>query len=433
MGKNRQVIKLFVVLFFSSVFIFSFSHFGAKAFETITNTNGKYSEGTTVGSVDVSGKSNSEAIILLEEKYIEWVQNVKIELQYSEKVIPFNVNQFHFDAAQTVKSIQNGQKNPATITIELLEVEEQIQMLFPELSLKELELTKLTTDLTNTASQFENGPFIFNLTSDYMLAVAGNRDAVISEVIVSLPEIPSDLATVLENNPEIKIAEEATFSLVEFAKQQKLETSSSLSVIATGIYQAILPTNFTIAERNISNALPNYAVLGYEARINVEKGADLVIVNPNKASYTLEFKVENKNLKVTLKGEKFLYNYEVNKKDEQLLQPKTIIQYSPLLLPGKTNVQNNGAEGKIVKVYRDIYQGSQLIESQLIAEDYYPPVYRIEIHGLAGTQNVETQTITKPNTNETASSTGNQVPVTSDTTQPNSDDDLFGKPNEQPK
>ncbi len=431
---NKQVIKLFIVLFFSTAFIFSFSHFGAQAFEKISNADGKYSEGTSVGYVDVSGKSDSEAIVLLEEKYIEWVQNVKIELQYSEKMIPLDVNQFHFDAVQSVKSLQDGQKNTASITIEMLQVEEQIQILFPQLNINELELTKLTADLTNTASKFENGSYTFNLNTDYLLAVAGKQDAVISEVIVPLTDIPTDLATVIQNNHAIKIAEEATFSLLEFAKLQKIEASSSLSVIATGIYQAILPTNFTIVERNISSALPNYALLGYEAMVNNEKNADLVIVNPNKSSYTLEFQHENKNLIVTLKGEKFLYDYEVNKKDEQQLKPKTIVQYSPLVLPGKMNVQNNGVEGKIVKVYRDIYQGSQLMESQLISEDYYQPVYRIEIHGLTGTQQLGTTQITSENNaTKAANSNGNQTTLPSESTQKDTNDGLWGKPNEQPK
>ena len=79
------------------------------------------------------------------------------------------------------------------------------------------------------------------------MLIASKKDNVISEAVVKLTEIPNDLESILETNPEIAIAEGATFSLLEFAKQQKIENSSSLNVIATGIYQAILPTNFTIA------------------------------------------------------------------------------------------------------------------------------------------------------------------------------------------
>jgi hypothetical protein len=182
--------------------------------------------------------------------------------------------------------------------------------------------------------------------------------------------------------------------------------------------------------------------LGFEAKVNQSKQADLVIANPNKAKYILELQLDKDRLKVSLKGEKFLYNYKINKKDEQTLKPKTIVQYSPLLLPGKTKVLAKGAEGQIIKIYRDVYQGNQLMESKMISEDYYPPAYRVEVHGLTGTERGTTQTtgttgnqVGTANSNQTTyNSNGNQTTTNSGNTQQTSDDsDLWGKPNEQPK
>src|SRR3954469_22311509 len=99
------MIKLFVLLFFSTAFIFSFSHYGAEAFEKITNSDGKFPKGTTIGALDVSGKTEDEATSLLEEKYVDWLKNTTIELQYGEKNALFDTNQFHLDAEQTVDSI----------------------------------------------------------------------------------------------------------------------------------------------------------------------------------------------------------------------------------------------------------------------------------------------------------------------------------------
>nr|WP_263325550.1 VanW family protein [Neobacillus sp. Marseille-Q6967] len=429
MKKHQSLLKLFVVLFFCTAFIFSSSHFGAKAFENFTNAGGSYSEGTSVGSVDLSGKSESEAVALLEEKYIEWVKNTKVELQYSEKIVTFDINLFTFDAVQTVYSIKEGQSNMASMSIELLQVEEQIGLLFPQLDQKELELTKLITDLKNTASKLETGTFSFNLNKDYLVAGA-NQDEVISKAIVKLTDIPSDLETVVTKYPELKIAEGATFSLLEFVKQEKLENSTSLNVIATGMYQSILPTNFEIVERNISNALPVYAGLGFEAKVNVAKGTDFIITNPNKTPYTFELELENNNLIVSLKGANFLYDYKISKKDEQLLKPKTIVQYSALVNPGQIKVENNGADGQLVKVYRDIYHGTELFSSELLVEDYYPPVYRIEIHGLTGSKDGSTQTT---GATTTTGPTGSQTTSSTDNVQQDSNDDLWGKPNEQPK
>ncbi|MFP7299845.1 VanW family protein [Neobacillus niacini] len=431
MSKYQPLIKLFTVLFLSTAFIFSFSHFGTQAFGKIGNNDGLFSEGTAVGSVNLSGKTENEAIALLEERQVEWVKNAKIELQYSEKIVPFDMNLFYFDATQTVLNIKDGQKNTASISIDLLQVEEQINTLFPEIDSKQLELTKLTENLTNTIAQFEDGTFSFHLNKDYLL-VKGSEN-VISEVIVDLENVSAELANVINNNPQITIAEESTFSFLEFAKQQKIETSSALNIVATGIYQAVLPTNLKISERNISKALPQYAVLGFEAMVNAAKGIDLVIENPNKVPYTLQLELANGDLKVILKGDKFLYKYEISKKDEQVLKPKTIVQYSPLVLPGQTKVESVGADGKIVKVYRNIYQGSQLLTSELISEDYYPPVYRVEIIGLSGTQQ-GTNTTGGTTSNGTTDSNGTQTPSASDTDKQDSkNDDLWGKKNEAEK
>jgi hypothetical protein len=433
LGKNQRFIKLFVVLFFSTAFIFSFSHFGAKAFENLTGADGKFSEGTTVGVVDVSGKTETEAISLLEEKYVDWVKNTKVELQYSEITVPLDVNLFHFDSAQTVTSIKDGQQNPAIVTIDLLQVGEQVQILFPQIDTNILELTKLTADLNKTASQFSNGSFSFNLSTDYLLVDAGNKDAVISEISVELKNMPNDFQSVIEANPEIMIEKENKFSLLEFAANQKIENSSILSIIATGMYQAILPTNFLIDERNISDSLPDYALLGMEAKVNVAKGLDLVVSNPNKAAFKVELKLENKKLFVTLKGEKLLYDYEISQKDKQSLKPKTIVQYSPLVKEGKIQVQTSGVDGSIIKVYRDVYQDNKLIKQELISEDYYPPVYRVEIHGLKGT---DPNTVTPDGSTPAVIPDPNAIqtsPIPEGGQQVPENDGLWGKPNEQPK
>lgn len=432
MGKIQPLIKLFVVLFFSTAFIFSSSHFGSQVFGKLSSLDGKFLEGTTVGPVNLSGKSDNEAISLLEESFVNWVNNTKIELQYSERKVNFDISLFDFDATQTVLSIQDGQNNPAFIFVDQLEVEEQIKIIFPEIDSKEMDIEKLTNQLNQTASQFTIVNNQIYLNNDFVLNDSA-IDAVINEATISLTEMPIDLSAFITANPEIQVVEEGTFSLLEFAKQKGLENSPSLNVLATGIYQTVLPTNFSITARNISNALPNYAQLGFEAKVNFAEGIDLVIVNPNKAKYTFTFQLENNTLKIAIKGDRLLNSYKISKKDEQILKPKTIIQYSPLVTPGQISVQQEGADGKIVKVLREIYQGSQLLNSEQISEDYYPPVYRVEIHGLAGGAAAAGQTSTTTNSTGT-NPTGNQAqtPSKTDTTQQQSDD-LWGKPNEQPK
>jgi hypothetical protein len=447
LSRNQQFIKLFVVFFFSTAFIFSFSYFGAEAFGDSTTVDGIFTSGTSIGDLDVSGKNKSEAASLLEEKYTEWLKYTNVTLQYQEKGVHFDLDLFHLNSKQTVDSLKDGQKNTASITIDKSKVEEQIQTLFPQLESSNFNINKLTGSLIETVSKFQKGTFTFNLYNDFLLPDQLNKDRVLSTANVSLKEIPEDLQGFIDDNQKIEIPEGDSFSLLGFINEKKLNVrSETLNIIATGIYQAILPSNYEVVERNISNSLPDYAQLGYEARVNKDTKEDLVFLNPNKEKGNLELQLENNKLIVSLKGEKLLYTYKMTNKDEQRLEPKTIIQYSSLLLPGKIKIQNNGAYGQDVKVYRDMYLGDRLMRSELISEDYYPPLYRVEIHSLAGNVNTGTQTaVTSTNTatntqtsttNTTSTDSTNQTrnQTTTDNVQPVSNEtDLWGKPNEQPK
>jgi hypothetical protein len=431
------MIKLFVVLLFSTAFIFSFSHYGAKASEKITNADGKFSDGTTIGALNISGKTEDEAKSLLAAKYVEWVKDSSIQLQYGEKSASFDISQFHLDAIQTVASIKDGQNNPAFISVDPVQVKKQLEILFQKIKTNDIDVKKLTLGLNTTAGLFQPGSQTLDLYNDFLLAGKIKKDAVLNTAVIEMEDVPFGLETVIEKNSEIEISEGTTFSLLEFAEIQKIDDSDILNLLATGIYQVVLPSNFSIVERNISGFLPNYSNLGYEAKVNSSKKADLVIANPNKAKYILKLHLEGKQLKVTLTGEQLVYNYKISLKDKQKLAPKTIIQYSPLLLPGKTKIQTKGGVGQIVKVYREVYQGDEFIKSELISEDYYPPSYRVEIHGLAGSAQASTQT-TDTSGNQVDDSnqtidTSNPDETSENTQQDPNDDDLWGKPNEEPK
>jgi hypothetical protein len=415
--KNQKVIKLFVVLIFSTAFIFSFSYFGAEAFGSVIKGNGKFSAGTSIGLMDISGKTEIEALSLLEEKFVDWSKGTNISLAYQEETVPFDMSEFHLDAQQTIASIKDGQKNIASIKIDKEKVEEQLQILFPQLNSNDFDVNKLTNTLNRTASNFETGTYNFDLYSDFLLADQIKKDAVLSSAELQLKSVPDDLQRILEGNSSIEINGASEFSLLTFIKEKKLKIEpESLNIIATGIYQAVLPSNINIVERNISSSLPNFAKLGYEAKANQKQNTDLIISNPNKGKVFVDFKLEGNLLFVDLKGEQLLYNYKITVKDSQKLLPKTIIQYSPLLQPGKTAIQNKGTDGQIADVFREVYQGEQLVKSELISEDYYPPVYRVETHALEGLQNQTAQTNTQTDTTASNQISTSSVTQTSTST-----------------
>ncbi len=273
-----------------------------------------------------------------------------------------------------------------------------------------------------------------------------SSETVLSEASVKFDVTPEELQTYAETVSKIEIPAQANFSLLEFVKKQKLGTmnSDTLSMIATGIYQAILPTNFAIEERNIGNELPAYAILGYDAQLDPAENKDLVFNNPNNTKFTLYFQLSNNSLTVTLKGNKLPYDYKIVTKQAIQLKPKTVIQYSPLLASGQIKVMDTGKNGQSIKVFREIYQGAFLKESDLISNDYYPPEYRVEIHALINNQQTASgadstiQTTGGTNTDQTnqgsQTQSGGQSTTASDTTSQNTNDsDLWGKSNEQSK
>ena len=434
MGKNQQLIKLFVVIFLSTAFIFSFSHFGAKAFEKLSAADGRFSEGTSIGSLDVSGKLKEEAVSLLEEKYVDWMKGTSIQLQYGEKTAPFDVNAFDLDANQTVAAAVDGQNNSVLITVDKEQIKDQLEILFSDLKVSDIDIDKLAQSLTSAVSSFEPSSHTFDLYNDFLLANSVQTDAVIGQAVVQAEYLPGELQSIIDQSPKIDIPGGAKFSLLDFAEKNKLNDSNAINLLATGIYQAVLQSNFTIDERNISASLPDYTSIGFEARVGLTTKEDLAFTNPNKGNFYLELQIEGNQLNVSLMGQQLLYTYKVSIKDEQRLKPKTIVQYSPLLLPGKTKIETKGIEGQVVKVYRDEYHGEQLMKSEFISEDYYPPVHQVEIHGLpAGAQQPAASTDTTANT-DTATQTNIQTEASSVTEQQETtESDIWGKPNEQPK
>lgn len=402
--------------------------------------DGKLASGTTIGSLDVSGKTREQAASLLAEKYMDWNKATSIDLQYGEKTVTVDLSQFHLDSEKTVEFLKEGQRNTAILTIEPSQVEKQIETLLPEVNISDLDVNKLTSNLNEKASLFESGDYSFDLFTDYMATSQKNIE--INNAVITMNTVPDGLSAAIEQNPTINISVDGTFSLLDYAKKHGINDEAVLSVLATGIYKTILPTNFPIVERNISSSLPGYAELGYEARVTPDENADLVFTNPNKAKYRLEMQLDGNQLKVALKGEKLVYQYKTSTNGKQTLEPKTIVQYSSLLSPGQKKIQTKGTEGQIIKVYRETYQDDQLVKSELISEDYYPPIYQVEVLGMANSQATDTISGTTGNQTGTALETKSNDSITSDIQAVSQDNQeplnsnsskLWGKPNEQSK
>nr|WP_249365545.1 VanW family protein [Cytobacillus citreus] len=190
---------------------------------------------------------------------------------------------------------------------------------------------------------------------------------------------------IIEKLSTIKIQPNSQFSLLKLLEENGLEKESptAINILATAIYQLILPTNFQIIERYISNEMPEYAQLGFEAKVDADKSMDLIFANPNDNGYVIDFLWSENTLTLSLKGTTFLNKYVITTQDEKTFKPKTIKHYSPLLNPSEKTVKTEGKEGFIIKVFREVYdEKGAFLRREEISEDYYPPNHRIEVYGL---------------------------------------------------
>ena len=438
------MIKLFIVLFGCTAFIYSFSHFGAMAFDAFISENDGFAAGTMIGNVDVSGKSKEEATALLNEGINKWSSTTTVTFHYKEKNVPVDVSQINFDIEKSVSSAKDGQKNDVVATLKEGELYQVVKSASSELDSASVEIDPIQDELLGYAANLQSGDFQIKL--DKFLVANENGDQVISEATIKPEFVPLDLGLMVEELSLIKIKPQSQVSLLKLLQENNLTGASSegASVIAAALYQVILPSNFKIVEKHIGQIIPKYVSLGMEAKVDFQNHLDFVFGNPNDLSYEIELQLNNSVLTASLKGSSFLYGYKISF-DNQEYSPKTIIQYSPspLLASVAERVQEKGSNGQFIKVYREVFgENDAWVGKELITEDFYPPIHNIKLRGLiAAEPNPENPDPTgqtggnqnpQPSGGTNNEGVGNEEGTPATPTPPAEEDDggLYGKPNE---
>ncbi|MGG3940421.1 VanW family protein [Peribacillus psychrosaccharolyticus] len=383
--RNQQTLKLFLALILSTGYILGFSHFGASAFNKLVNDQDIMEPGTTLGGLNISGKTKPEIKKLLEEEIVAWKQGTAINLTYKEIENQATDVDIQFQVEETLANVKSGQKNLVTVVIDQDTLVEAVYDTSISLSSEAVNTEQLANDISASATMLTAGSYRFHL-ENYLDGVTA-EDEVIAKAVIKTGKYTSEIKEIISLIQPVEIQGRTQFSLLNKLKdlqEDKTYSTGALSRIATGIYETILPTNFAIIERSVSTKLPSYANLGMEAKVNAKKNTDLVFSNINEDSYFLEFTQSGKNLNVVLKGKSFLNHYNVKKSAEKRYQPKTIIQFDSQLTSGQMNVTEPGKEGISIKITREISdEKGNLIETEEISEDFYAPIHRIEIHPLS--------------------------------------------------
>lgn len=378
--KKKQSIKLFLILILGSMYIFSFSHFGAFAYDSLFNKN-SFDKGTSIGTVNISGLTKTEASHLINNKWTNWQNKTVITVHYKEKTEVFDNTLFTFLEKESFNKLKQGQNNQLFVKLDSLDT--FLFFISPKLT-NAIDIEKLKSDLLAKATSLETRNVEIQL-ADYLLDPTFEQNHTVKEVVLQTNFSADEQNLINDQLHEMELAPMSQFSLIKHVEALGGQQVSSemLSCIATGIYQVILPTNFLIIERDISKELPDYAQLGFEAKVNIEKNKDLIFLNGNLSSYKILLEAKDGRVIFSLKGPSFLQQYKIVIKDQQNYTPKTIVQFNPQLSSTQKIVEKEGKDGQSIKVEREIFtENGELINKESISEDFYPPVHRVEVHGL---------------------------------------------------
>ncbi|MCA1031931.1 G5 domain-containing protein [Bacillus timonensis] len=407
--------KLFTLLTVSLVFIFSFSHLGAATYTTYFSDE-IFKEGTKIGNVDVSGLTKKEAKMELVNKITDWTASGQIVFIYGDEMKTMQKTEaLEFNFELSIDTATNGINNAFLVDWR----KDNINKVFQELTQKdisEFNEEKLKLQLLDSASKLIPGELTLNLVS----FIKVDENNVISKVNIQNTNTNTSFGEI----GEMLLPANESFSLLQFIENFQDEyTNEELSLLATGIYELIIPTNFKIVERHTSSVLPAYAKLGFEAL--VEKGQkDLIIYNPNPFEYRISITVKENELQLELIGAQLLSEYK-SIIEEEAIKPKTIKQFESTLSEGKSYVKKEGENGFYIKVIRQILKNGVEEKREIISEDYYSPIHKIEVYSLASSQS--------QNQNGSDSS---QPPSSSDTAEDNDapiitpEDELWEQPDE---
>lgn len=377
---NKQSIKLFLILILGSIYIFSFSHFGAFAYDSLFNKK-SFDKGTSIGTVNISGLTKTEASQLINNKWTNWQNKTTITVHYKEKTEVFDNTLFTFLEKESFNKLKQGQNNQLFVKLDSLDT--FLSFISPTLT-NAIDIEKLKSDLLAKAKSLETGKIEIQL-AEYLLDPTFEQNHMVKKVVLQTNFSADEQNLINAQLHEMELAPRSQFSLIKHVEALGLQQVSSemLSCIATGIYQVILPTNFSIIERDISEELPDYAKLGFEAKVNIEKNKDLVFLNGNASSYKIQLKAIDDRIIFSLIGPSFINEYKIITKDQQNYTPKTIVQFNPQLSPTQKIVEKEGEDGQSIRVDREIFTGNgELVNRESISEDFYPPVHRVEVHGL---------------------------------------------------
>ncbi|EMT46350.1 VanW family protein [Anoxybacillus flavithermus] len=395
--------KLFFTLVITVSYLLASTKVATWAYESFVGGD-KFAEGTMIGPIDVSNRSADEAYKQVNEKVNEWKQSATMTLVLEGKEATLQTNAFTFHIEESMKQAVSGKHTPLLVSVD----NEALQQAITSIGALSdwMDVEKVKAQLEHEAA---------SLTSARLSLSQYVREDMQQQTILSQAVIPLYEELRVMSQTTIVVEPKQMFSVLDFFKKQGISLSKeAMTLFASALYEAIVPTNFEVIERHTNMTLLNGVKAGFEAAVEQNK-KDFMFFNPNDQSYTIEVRAEDGQMKVALVGIPFIYQYAVKADPIEYYDPKTIVQYSALLKPNEKRIKEEGKKGMLIRLHKEAYdRNGSFIEKVLVSEDFYPPVHRVELRGLQ-------------------SGGDNGIPNDTPSTQSPQQDDVWGNENEQIK
>lgn len=372
---NRWL-KIVSILLISTVYLISFTHIGVMAYDTFLK-KGSFKPGTQIASIQLENMTTTQAEKELKEKVAVWFAEENLQLLINGEKVVINEFFFTFDFPATIVRVNGGKENEFVVHVNQDVYETDLKSVLQD-RYEAIDHELLQSTLIKSVNNMLSEKQYFTVEA----FMRDDVDTIAAENTLTASFNQEDVQKVLTVLGEVKVPAQSQISFLELIGTTTNLPQESLNIVSSAIYKTILLTNFIVVERQTSESLPKHIELGYEAFIDPD-ASDFKWFNPNETAYTLTFELMNDHLNVKVNGAPFLQSYRVKFEDKTSYSPKTIVRYTSLLNEGEEELKQDGQEGLLVKVFREVYDGNDvLVESKQISEDFYPPAHRIIETGL---------------------------------------------------
>ncbi|WP_226673261.1 VanW family protein [Rossellomorea aquimaris] len=379
--KKGLLVKLMAVLFCSTFFLYGFSHLGVFAYETFFVKSLHLSKHAALASINLGGTNKEEALTILDEKIGVWKENQNIMIEFEGESIRLDPSLLQFHLEESIEKLEGNENTSLMVSLEEEALNSFLSNHFPDYNGDDVNLASLKEYILSLAGSLNNGETVS--VFDYLSSNESTQ--VLFEAVSNELEVTPTIKSFIDNHPSIRIEPNSQFSFAGFLETEGfvVESQADLSPIASLLYQITLHSNFSIIERNISKELPDYVTLGFEAKFNPMNNQDFVITNPNSTDYELKLAIQGNRIKALLQGIPFPNTYNVRLSDKVTFPPRVIKQFSPFVDKGSVDIQQEGKDGILIKVYKQkLSTSGEILSEELINEDFYAPRHKVMVYPL---------------------------------------------------